>query len=83
MKATRTDLLRPGEPKSETERLWIYNGLDCCVTLEVLEAILPQLDNLTGSTYALSLALQAPVLEMNLHGVLVDETERVRAIEQY
>jgi DNA polymerase-1 len=83
MKATRTDLLRPGEPKSETERLWIYNGLDCCVTLEVLEAILPQLDNLTGSTYALSLALQAPVLEMNLRGVLVDETERVRAIEQY
>jgi DNA polymerase-1 len=83
MKATRTDLLRPGEPKSETERLWIYNGLDCCVTMEVLEAILPQLDNLTGSTYALSLALQAPVLEMNLHGVLVDETERVRAIEQY
>jgi len=41
MKATRTDLLRPGDPKSETERLWIYNGLDCCVTLEVLEAILP------------------------------------------
>jgi DNA polymerase-1 len=83
MKATRTDLLRPGEPKSETERLWIYNGLDCCVTLEVLEAILPQLDNLTASTYALSLALQAPVLEMNLRGVLVDETERARAIEQY
>jgi DNA polymerase I len=83
MKATRTDLLRPGEPRSETERLWIYNGLDCCVTLEVLEAILPQLDNLTASTYALSLALQAPVLEMNLRGVLVDETERARAIEQY
>ena len=83
MKATRTDLLRPGEPKSETERLWIYNGLDCCVTLEVLEATLPQLDNLTGSTYALSLALQAPVLEMNLRGVLVDERERTKAIEQY
>ena len=49
MKATRTDLLRPGEPKSETERLWIYNGLDCCVTLEVLEAILPQLDNPPGA----------------------------------
>lgn len=83
MKITRTDLLRPGEPKSETERLWIYNGLDCCVTLEVLEAILPQLDNLTGSTYALSRALQGPVLEMNLRGVLVDEQQRQLAIQTY
>lgn len=83
MKTTRTDALRPGEPKSETERLWIYNGLDCCVTLEVLETLLPQIDNLTGSTYALSRALQAPVLEMNLRGVLIDETERKRAIDSY
>lgn len=83
MKTTHTDTLRPGQPNSETERLWIYNGLDCCVTLEVLEATLPQLDNLTGSTYALSRALQAPVLEMNLRGVLIDECERTRAIENY
>ena len=36
VKTTRTDLLQPGSLKSETEKLWIYNGLDCCVTLEVL-----------------------------------------------
>lgn len=83
MKTTRTDLLKPGQPNSETERLWIYNGLDCCVTLEVLEQILPQLDNLTGNTYALSRALQGPVLEMNMRGVLIDESERQRAIAQY
>lgn len=83
MKATRTDLLRPGQPNSETERLWIYNGLDACVTLEVLEEILPQLDNLTGATYALSRSLQGPVLEMNMRGVLIDETERQRAIAKY
>lgn len=83
MKIYHTDTLRPGEPKSETERLWVYNGLDCCVTLEVLEQLLPQLDNLTGSTYSLSRSLQAPVLEMNLRGVLVDEIERKRAIESY
>jgi DNA polymerase-1 len=83
MKTFRTDALRPGEPRSETERLWVYNGLDCCVTLEVLEALLPQLDNNTGSTYALSRDLQGPVLEMNLHGVLIDETERKRAIDAY
>ena len=83
MKTYHTDMLHPGEPNSETERLWVYNGLDCCVTLEVLEATLPQLDNMTGGTYALSSALQAPVLEMNLHGVLIDEKERKRAIESY
>lgn len=83
MKATRTDLLRVGQPQSETERLWIYNGLDCCVTLEVLGELLPQLDNLTGSTYALSRALQAPVLEMNMRGVRVDEKARQQAITSY
>src|SRR5215475_1616353 len=83
MKITHTEHLRPGLPQSETERLWIYNGLDCCVTLEVLEAILPQLDNLTGATYALSKALQGPVLEMNLRGVRIDEQERKLAIESY
>lgn len=83
MKVTRTDTLKPGQPSSETERLWIYNGLDCCVTLEVLEHILPQLDNNTSSTYSLSRALQAPVLEMNLCGVLVDEKERQRAVRDY
>jgi DNA polymerase I-like protein with 3'-5' exonuclease and polymerase domains len=38
---------------------------------------------MTAGTYALSQALQAPVLEMNLHGVLIDEKERLRAIESY
>jgi DNA polymerase-1 len=83
MKTFHSDLLRPGEPKSETERLWVYNALDACVTLEVLEATLPQLDNTTGGTYALSRALQAPVLEMNMRGVLVNEQERQAAISGY
>lgn len=83
MKTFRTDLLRPGEPKSETEKLWVYNGLDCCVTHEVLGELLPQLDNNTASTYSLSRALQGPVLEMNMRGVLIDEQERQRAIGSY
>lgn len=83
MKITHTDTLKPGYPQSETERLWIYNGLDCCVTHEVCTELLPQLDNITGATYALSLALQAPVMEMNLRGVLIDEPARLRAIKSY
>ena len=83
MKQTCTDTLQPGQPKSETERLWIYNGLDCCVTLEVFEETFPQLDNYTAGTYELSRALQAPVLEMNMRGVLIDEEERRRTVESY
>lgn len=83
MKVYHIDTLKPGQPSSETERLWVYNGLDCCVTMEVLEALEPQLDNQTRSTYELSKSLQGPVLEMNLRGVLVDETERLRAITNY
>jgi len=83
MRSIRTDLLRPGMTMSESESLWVYNGLDCCVTLEVLEALLPQLGNETASTYALSRSLQGPVLEMNTRGVRIDELERQKAIASY
>src|SRR5213075_914373 len=67
----------------QTELLHIYNGLDCCVTFEVLNAIKPQLDNVTRATYEFSKSLQAPVLEMRLRGVLVDATWRQQAIADY
>jgi DNA polymerase I len=70
-------------PNSETEKLWIYNGLDCCVTAEVLDAIKPQLDNQTRSTYEFSKSLQAPVLEMKLRGILVDQKLRDKVIHEY
>jgi DNA polymerase-1 len=67
----------------ETIKLWIYNGLDCGVTLEVFHAIHPQLDNTTASTYEFSKALQGPVLEMNMRGVLIDETTRQKTISAF
>lgn len=82
MKIIRTDDTY-AVPASATEALWAYNGMDCCVTMEVFEALVPQLDNLTSSVYEFSKALQGPVLEMKLRGVRVDETERQRAIGQY
>jgi len=54
----------------------VYNGLDCCLTAEILSVLQPQLDNLTSRTYAFSKSLQGPVLEMRLRGVLVDRTRR-------
>ena len=61
--------------KSSAEQLWVYNGLDACVTLEVFEAIEPQLDNQTRATYEFSKSLQGPILEMNMRGVLIDQRE--------
>jgi DNA polymerase I-like protein with 3'-5' exonuclease and polymerase domains len=61
-----------GTPTSVSEGLWFYNGLDCCVTLEVLEVLLPQLDEITSATYEHSLALQAPVLEIECRGIKID-----------
>lgn len=73
------------DPKSlsEMEREWSYNGMDCMVTAEVLDALLPQLDNHTTATYNFSRELQAPVLEMRLRGCLVDQTRKAEVIDDF
>lgn len=67
----------------EMEKQWVYNGLDCCLTHEICGVIREQLDDVTRGTYELRLALQAPVLEMNLRGVLIDLDERERLMKDY
>jgi len=69
--------------KDQWTREQIYNGLDVCVTAEVLESILPQLDAHTGPTYAFSKALQGPALEMRLRGVLVDQQRKAEVIDEF
>lgn len=68
---------------SGDDSYWVYNGLDVCVTEEVLQACLPMLDNTTSSTYAFSRALQAPVLEMMMRGLLVNQTKRMTVIREF
>lgn len=68
---------------SEMEREWVYNGMDCCITLEVMNAIRPQLDAHTGPTYDFSRACQGPALEMRLRGILVDKARHAEVIEDY
>lgn len=82
MKIIRTHEDRP-DKVTQTERDWVYNGLDCCVTAEVLEALLPQLDNHTAATYSFSKDLQAPVLEMRCRGILVDEERKARVLDEF
>jgi DNA polymerase-1 len=75
--------LTPDSLSGETEKLWVYNGLDCCVTLEVFQVLEPQIDNQTRNTYEFSKSLQAPVLEMNMRGIKVDKAKRGEVLDSY
>ena len=82
MKIINTSEVSP-DALTKWERDQVYNGLDCCVTAEVLDVLLPQLDGYTAATYAFSKSLQAPVLEMRLRGVLVDQARKEEVIEEF
>ena len=71
------------ESLSIWERDQVYNGLDCCVTRDVFNALEPQLDNNTSATYAFSRALQGPTLEMRCRGVLIDQERKNQVIDEY
>jgi DNA polymerase-1 len=84
MRAIKThELSMLNMPLSSTEQHWLYNSLDCCLTHEIFNVIEPQLDETTRATYEFSKALQAPVLEMRLRGILVDQERRKTVIEEY
>lgn len=83
MRVIETDKIDPSEIRTDTERLWVYNGLDCCITSEILNAIEPELDEHTGPTYDFSRSLQAPCLEMRLRGVRVDNARKAEVIDEY
>jgi len=53
------------------------------VTAEVLDVLKPQLDSQTRATYEFSKALQAPVMEMKLRGILIDQQKRAKVIQAY
>jgi DNA polymerase I-like protein with 3'-5' exonuclease and polymerase domains len=53
----------------------VYNGLDCCLTLEIHE-VLARLSNQEPAIYDFERAMQAPALDMMLRGFRIDEYER-------
>lgn len=74
--------LTPQTPLEPLDQHQIYCGLDSCVTHEVLSVINEQADDVTDVIYDFERALQAPVLEMMLRGILTDkfEVNRLRGI---
>ena len=77
-----TDTSTPEDIPTQAERDWVYNGLDCIITRECLDAQLPQFDETTRATYEFSLALQAPALEMRCRGVRVDQHRKAEVIDE-
>ena len=82
MKIIDTSTTAPGD-LTAMEREWVYNGMDCCITSELIDVLLPQLDNYTQATYNFERDLQGPVLEMRLRGVLVDQQRKAEVIDLY
>jgi len=68
---------------SHNEREYMYNGLDCCVTLEILYELEKQLDNVTTPIYNQSMDMRAPILEMSMHGIKVDEHRRNKVKHEF
>lgn len=64
---------RPSPISNDFTRHQEYNAKDCAMTLGVLDALIPQLDNHTAATYIENKALMGPVLEMMTNGVRRDE----------
>lgn len=76
MRIIDTSFLRAGDVLSADDQHWVYNGLDCCVTLEIVNVLLEQLDDTTRTTYEFSKQLQGPILDMSMRGFLIDERAR-------
>lgn len=68
---------------SDTVRESVYCGLDAAVTLEVFQQTERMLDNTTRATYEFSKALQGPVMEMQMRGLLVDFERRDQVLRTY
>lgn len=68
---------------SKDEVEWIYNALDCCVTHEIFSAQEKNLDAIARNTEEFSLSLMAPVMEMQLRGVRIDEAARRESLDSY
>ncbi len=79
MKIINTGTLNPRNVLSPDHTSWVYNGLDCLLTQEIYETILPDLSEVTTRVYERSKALQGPVLDMNMAGILVDQQALMEA----
>lgn len=67
---------------TQREMLSVYNAFDVLITREVFDVTYPMLDATTLVTYNFMLALQAPIMEMQIQGYLIDRVERNKKIKE-
>lgn len=81
MKVYQTDRL---EGVAGDASLHVYNGLDACLTTEIWQALNPllQADQHASFIYRFQFGMQGPALMMTRRGMLIDEPERQRMIEE-
>lgn len=68
---------------SKDEVEWCYNALDCCVTHEIFSEQEKVLDDVARNTEQFSYSLMAPVMEMSLRGVRIDEAQRRKTVDEF
>jgi DNA polymerase I len=64
------------------ENHWVYNALDSCLTHEIFHTLYPMCDETARRTYDFSKALQAPVAEICLRGILVNKNRRRKVLTE-
>lgn len=80
-----TSQLTPQSRLNPDETSWVYNGLDCCVTLEVYEALMTELETEPQNVkdiYQFALDKSAPFLEMSLRGIRIDRAALESTIKE-
>ena len=75
-----TSTLSPESRLTREENLWIYNGLDGCLTQEVHDSLLETVDEHSTLIYNFTRAMLAPALEMTLRGIRIHPVERAKTV---
>lgn len=65
------------------ETLWVYNGLDCCLTHQIHDTLEPMLEPGTEQTYKLERALQNCTTDMTMSGILISQSTKFELIHQF
>jgi hypothetical protein len=69
-------------PTDTLGQLAFYNGLDVLSLFEIHSAILSSMSPTHRATYAFEMELQAPLLEMEFNGLLIDPQERANMVKR-
>lgn len=57
------------------ETLWVYNGLDCCITRAVYDKLAPEIQGPAKLAYDYERAMLGPAITLICRGMLVDQKE--------